>query len=214
MASTQFSETPGFFGIIFGVALSLLAGALLAAAHLVAKPVEVLTVEPKQPEAGVVYFVRGVKGGDWERKVAAMNNSGVTVRFSEGELNSWAERVFAQQLISAKGGATPEREAEAKAMASNLNLRLVGEDLQIGLVMDRAFGAADAKLVVQTRGSFVRGVQGWGFRPESGYVGALPLHKIPGALALTRTYFAKFTPDLSKAESIVVGDGVFAVRMQ
>jgi hypothetical protein len=214
MASTQFPPNPGFFGIIFGVTLSLLAGALLAAAHLVAKPVEVLTVEPKEPEAGVVYFVRGVKGGDWERKVAAMDNSGVTVRFSEGELTSWAERLFAQHLMSAKAWGALKAEAEAEAMASNLNLRLVGEDVQVGLVLDRMIGAADAKLVVQTRGAFVRGQQGWGYRPETGYVGALPLHKIPGALALSSSYFTKMTPDLSRAESIAVSDGVFVVRMQ
>jgi len=213
MAFSHHSSTPGFFGIIFGISLSVLAGALLAAAHLAAKPVEVLTAEPKQPEPGVVYFVRGVKGGDWERKVAALNNSGSLVRFSEGELNSWAERLFEQYLIKTMSNGTPEGNAAAKGMADSLNLRLLGEDLQVGLVLDRAVGSVGSKLVVQARGQFTKGVLGWGYLPESGYVGALPLHKIPGALGLVTLYISMVAPELTRADLIAVGEGAFAVRM-
>jgi hypothetical protein len=213
MASTRFPTSPGFFGILFGASLSIFAGALLAAAHLVAKPVEVLTVEPKEREPGVVYFVSGVKGGDWERKVAMLSNPGATVRFSEGELNGWAERLFEQQLLKTKSDGTTESEAALKDAARSLNLRLVGEELQIGLVRERAIGPTGSKLVVQMRGGFAKGAFGWGYNPEVGYVGALPLHKIPGALALARTYFPKWVPELTKADSVGVGEGVFVVRM-
>jgi len=213
MASNSHPTSPGFFGIFFGVSLSVLAGALLAAAHLVAKPVEVLTVEPKEPEPGVVYFVRGVKGGDWERKVTALENSRGVVRFSEGELNSWTERVFEQNLLNEKTSDVPEARAAAKAMAKGLNLRLVGEELQVGLVLDRLVGAEGSTLVVQARGTFTKSVLGWGYRPQVGYVGALPLHKIPGALTLMAVFLSNAVPDLSGADSITVGEGVFAVRM-
>lgn len=211
MASTRFPTTPGFFGIFFGISLSILAGALLAAAHLAAKPVEVTTIEPKTPEPGMVYFVSGVRGGDWERKVAALNSTGATVRFSEGELNGWAERLFEQYLLKSKSGGIPE--AEAKAMARSLNLRLDGEQLQVGLVLDRAYGPQGSQLVVQMRGGFERNSSGWGYRPEVGYVGSLPLHKIPGALTVARGFFHNLAPELAKADSITVGEGVFAVRM-
>lgn len=213
MASDRFPTTPGFFGIIFGVSLSILAGALLAAAHLIAKPVEVLTVEPKEPEPGVVYFVSGVKGGDWERKVAALSTPGATVRFSEGELNGWAERLFEQYRLKTKSDGTPEAEAEAKEMARSVNLRFVGDELQVGFVMDRAIGAEGSKLVIQLRGRFEKGSAGLGYAPTVGYVGALPLHKIPGVLGLARSYFHKWAPELSDVSSAEVSEGVLVVSV-
>lgn len=215
MASTRYPTTPGFFGILFGVSLSILAGALLAAAHLVAKPVEVMAIEPKEREAGTIYFVNGVRGGDWERKVAVLNSTGASARLSEGELNGWAERLFEQYWLKLKSGGTPEAEAEAeaKAIASNFNLRLVGEELQVGLVLDRAYGPEGSKLVVQARGGFERNTFGWGYRPEVAYVGHLPVHKIPGALNVARNFLRNLAPELAKADSIAVGGGVFAVRM-
>lgn len=213
MVSTRYAPAPGFFGIFFGVSLSLLAGALLAAAHLIAKPVEVLTVEPKEREPGQIYFVRGVKGGDWERKVATLNNTNATVRFSEGELNSWAESIFEAQLIRSKSDGTQAKEMEMKAIARGLNLRFVDSELQAGLVLERAVGQQGSLLVLQMRGGFSKGPFGWAYRPVTGYFGSLPLHKVPGAITLMRTYFQGWAPELAKAESIELGDGVLAVRM-
>ncbi len=210
MASSDFAPSPGFFGIFFGVTLSVLAGAVLAAVHLAAKPVEVVTVEPQEREPGVVYFVSGVKGGDWERQVDGLARAGMTVRFSEGELNGWAERVFADYL---KGQSAGRTELEAREMARSLNLRIVGNQLQVGVVWDHPGGVKGEKSAVQFRGGFAKSAFGWGYRPTEGYAGALPLHKIPGALTLARAYFPRWMPDLVSAESIEVGGGVLAVRM-
>lgn len=212
MASDRFPPTPGFFGILCGVSLSILAGALLAAAHLIAKPVEVLTAEPKEREPGTVYFITGVRGGDWETKVATLSNPGARVRFSEGELNGWGERLFERYRLKSSDG-TPEGEAEAKALARGLNLRFVEEDLQVGFSMDRLIGSPENKLVVQMLGRFEDSSSGWGYVPTTGYLGSLPLHKVPGALAVARSYFKKWAPELAKASSVAVNDGVLVVTM-
>jgi hypothetical protein len=214
MVTHKFPPVPGFFSIVFGALLSMLLGAVLACFHLMATPVQVLAADPKEPEAGKVYFVRTAKGGDWERKVAQLKNSntGLVVRFSDAELSGWAGKLFEQFML--ERDKNPDgREARAKEAGSMASARIAGEQVQAGIVLHRRGALVAETFVLQARGGFSRGPFGWRFDPDEVYVGSLPLHKLPAVGLLLRTSMQSWKNELRDADSITIEKGVLAVQM-
>lgn len=214
MATHKIPPVPGFFSIVFGALFSMFLGAVLAALHLALTPVEVLAAEPKEPEQGKVYFVSTAKGGDWERKVAQLQNSsaGLVVRFNDAELSGWAGKIFEQFMLE-RDKNEDGREARAKEAGRMASARIAGEQVQAGIVLERKGALLAETFVLQARGGFSRGPFGWRFDPNEVYAGSLPLHKLPAFGLVLRTSLQSWKNDLREADSIVIDKGVLAVRM-
>lgn len=169
---------PGFFEIIFGVVLSLTLGVLLAALHLVFKPVEVVAKPPETAVAGQVYFLEGSvnssKSRQWMRKRQMLaDGASADVTFSEEELNAWMASVTPQPQ---KGtAATPE----ALFAPERVNFRIHDGVMQVGLLGKLSVLGMQRDMVFQTRGKFVKSDNGYVFAADELYLGSLPAHMLP-----------------------------------
>ena len=170
---------PGLFEITLGVLLSLVLGVLLAALHLIFKPVTVVADKlPDTVERGDVYFVEGSTNSSKARQVARkrqmlIDGGSAEVMFNEDELNSWIAT------------ATEKAEAGAGAVAGiyepeRINFRVRDSQLQIGLLGKLKTMGINQDLVFQTRGSFVASPEGFRFTADEFYIGSLPTHVVPG----------------------------------
>lgn len=217
MAITLDRKSPGLFEILFGVVLSLVLGALLAGVFYISKPVEVVTVLPKEPKDGVRYFVEGAAGAGstWERKAAMVEAGGGEVSFTESELNAWSNASFETAKVDEAAKAET-----AMLIMGKPNFRIAGASLQVGLVNQLVFFGMEKKIVLQSKGSFTRKANGWVFAPEEIFLGGLPLHKMP---ALAEVLISRLTPAsqipvsvkkvLAEANAIVVTKDGVAVGM-
>lgn len=174
--SSPNASGPGIFSIVFGAIFSLVLGAVLATVHLIARPVEVVDAAVKEPEAGKLYFVQGATGGGgWQRKSDLLKAPGGAAAFTESDLNGWSAQTFAP----------PKKEKEekpAELITPGLpNFRFDGEELQVGVVSQLEVSGVKYALVLQAKGGFERGGEGWRFVPSQLYLNSLPLHKVPGA---------------------------------
>ena len=221
MAKSLDQQSPGIAGVIIGATLSIVLGALLAGIHLIFKPVEIVKALPKEPVDGVRYYVEGggaaAAGKAWERKAEALATGRGEVGFAEGDLNAWAQATFKT---------TPEAE-EAKKAATFLlapgtpNLRLVGGELQLGVVTELVYFGTITPLVVQAHGGFEQDAAGWRYAPKEVYLGYFPLHRIPALLGLVAARVGaegNLPPEvatvLTRATAITVTPEEFVVRMQ
>ena len=217
MAITLDRKSPGLFEILFGLVLSLVLGALLAVLFYASKPVEVVTVLPKEPVDGVRYYVEGVAGAgaSWERKAAMLEAGGGEVAFTEAELNAWSNASFETAKVDEAAKADT-----AMIIVGKPNFRIAGSELQVGVVNQLVFFGMERKLVLQSKGAFTRGTNGWAFVPEEIFLGGLPLHKVP---ALAEVLTSRLTPAaqipasvkkvLAEATAIVVTKDAVAVGM-
>ncbi len=221
MAKSLDQKAPTLAGVIIGAALSILLGVLVALLHLIFKPVEILKAAPKEPVAGVRYYIEGggaaAAGKAWERKAEALAGGRGEVGFAEGDLNAWAQETFKT---------TPEAE-EAKKTATFLlapgtpNLRLVGSELQIGVVADLIYFGTVNQLVFQARGGFEADGTGWRYAPEEVYLGCFPLHRVPPLLALVAGRFGagdRLPPEvatvLAQATALTITADELVVRLR
>ncbi len=220
---------PGFFEISLGVVLSIVLGVALAAVYLVLKPVEVVKELPKEPVIGAVYFVQGAidsnKSRQWMRKRQMLSEGGTAdIIFSEEELNAWIASVVPQAASKAKSKtATPDPAAVTKPepagpflLLDRPNFRIRDNVLQLGLPATlNAFGVS-LPLVLQTRGHFAQGANGYVFVADELYVGSLPTQRVPGLkdLIVQRMLVSVEIPDdlrtaWSKLSLVAVeGDGL------
>jgi hypothetical protein len=165
------------FEIVFGVLLSVTLGVLLAAVHLVFKPVEVVNKPPEDVVAGQVYLIEGATNGSvarqWVRKRQMLaDGSSANVTFNEEELNAWMASV------------TPQGQKEAAATMQiytpeRVNFRIRDSILQAGVLGKLDVAGIEREMVLQTRGKFVKGAEGFKFTADEFYVGSLPVHMIP-----------------------------------
>jgi hypothetical protein len=170
---------PGMFEIVFGVILSLVLGVLLAALHLVFKPVEVAKKPPESPTPGQVYMIEGSvnsgKARQWTRKRQMLaDGAAADVTFNEEELNAWMASATPQPQKGAL------ESADATYIPEKVNFRIQGGVLQVGLLGKVVLLGMNRDLVFHTRGTFVEGGGGYEFSAEELYVGSLPTHKVPG----------------------------------
>lgn len=168
---------PGLIEITLGVLLSLTLGILLAALHLIFKPVEVVAKAPDDAVPGQVYFVEGAvnssKARQWTRKRQMLaDGASADVTFSEEELNAWMASVAPQPQKDAPpaGMFTPEK----------VNFRINDNVIQIGLLGKVTALDISREVVFQTRGKFVKADEGFTFVPDELYIGSLPVHAVQG----------------------------------
>jgi hypothetical protein len=108
---------PSWAEVLIGAGLSLVLGVVLAVAHLVLKPVTIVSELPKSPVAGEVYFLEGStdtnKGNTWLRKRQAFLD-GQSIDLTEEELNT----AVANPIEKPKGGAGQPAPAATPAPAN------------------------------------------------------------------------------------------------
>ncbi len=203
---------PGLFEITLGVVLSIVLGVVLAGVHLVFKPVETVKETPKEPVAGTVYYLEGStdtnKAKQWTRKRQMLVEAGpADVSFSEEELNAWIASVMPQAKAKsapvAKPATPPKIDAakdEAKGFSivpDRPNFRIHNGVLQVGIPSTINFFGTSIPMVVQARGHFSQGINGFIFYADELYIGSLPAQRVPGLkdFLIRRAIAAQNIPD-------------------
>jgi hypothetical protein len=163
------------FEVTLGALMGIGLGVALAALYLMLKPVEVLTKPPETVGASDVYFVKGevnsTKSRQWSRKQQLLAAGGTAdVVFNEEELNAWVASATAKAPADPTKLVTPEW----------VNFRIRDGVMQIGI--GGKFDAFELThpFVIQARGKFVKGANGFEFTADELYIGSLPTHRVPG----------------------------------
>jgi hypothetical protein len=161
-------------------------GALLAAACLVFRPVEIVAPPPafSGREAGRVYYVTGsrdrAKGVRWMLKRQQLfEGTAREVVFNEDELNLW----FAWEPV---GAPLPAHGARGEWVeVQGIDFRIADGALCVGLPSKVAAGPRRVPVLIQARGGFARRDDGLVmYAPDEIWVGAFPLHRVPWATQL------------------------------
>ena len=173
---------PSWTEVIFGAVLSVALGAVLAAAYLVFKPVTQVKELPKEPVAGMVYYIEGSHDSAKARRVAAKQKiflQGGSVSLVEDELNIAAM----PPTPTAAPGKAPALAPEPTEFLSSgaLNFRIRDDALQISLPVrvKYALVGLDTTFLVQTRGTFTRQGETFVYVPETIYLGSCPIQRLP-----------------------------------
>ncbi len=172
---------PGLFEITLGVVLSVALGVLLAAVHLIFKPVEVVAKPADAIEPGRVYVVDGAvnssKARQWTRKrqILAEGNT-AEVTFTEEELNAW---VASAAPTNPKGAPAAAAGPEPLFAPDRVNFRIADGVLQVALLGKFSLFGITQDMVFHTRGKFVEGAAGFEFTADELYLGSLPTHIVP-----------------------------------
>jgi hypothetical protein len=202
------AHEPGWGEVIVGVVLSVALGAVLGVLALVVKPVIQAKELPKDPVAGATYYLEGSRDAAKAKQAAAKRKSfvlGGSVAVIEDEINSFITPTAPPPPPAAKpkpGEKAPPAAAAPAASADTLaiggpNFRIRDGVVQIGVTVTVNLLGIAQPLVAVARGSFVKRGEEFAFVPETFYVGALPVHRLPFAADyLTRKFFnAKSVPE-------------------
>lgn len=192
------NHEPGWGEVILGAALSVVLGVVLGAVSLIFKPVEVVKEPPKEPVAGMTYFVEGArdtakaKQAAAKRKAFAQGSSGV-YSIVEDEINVLAGPATPAATPAASAKAKPgEKAAPAPAAAAPAapaenvtagtpNFRIRTGTIQIGFPVTLSAMGAEFKVMVQAQGNFVKKDAMYVFQPDSMLVGSCPVQRLPYA---------------------------------
>jgi hypothetical protein len=188
---------PSWTEVTIGALLSVVVGAMLAAAWLVLKPVETVRELPKEPTKGVVYYIEGsansTQGRLWQRKQQAFM-AGQTVSLNEQELNSAVKTLTAE---SAK--AAPADSAQPDMItAGTVNFRIADGLLQMAAPVDlNIYGLFQSKVQIIAQGTFERSGEKYAFSPTKLYVGSCRVDRLPvvGGLILNKLWAAAALPE-------------------
>jgi hypothetical protein len=175
------ADGPGWFEVIFGAALSILLGVVLAAAFLVFKPVTIVQELPKVPVAKMVYYLEGSRNSLKTREVGAkrklLGQAGSIV-FNEEELNAIV--IPPPPPPTPKKMELPQPATSVRSITpGNPNFRIKDNILQIAVPVQLNAFEMEYKLIVQTRGAFSKDGEIVVFRPGELYVGSCPLEQFP-----------------------------------
>lgn len=200
---------PGWGEVILGAVLSVILGAALGLVALVFRPVEVVKEEPKEPVAGMTYFIQGsrdlnkAKAAAAKRKSFAQGASG-TLSVSEDELNVLAgpptpmgptpPPKAGEKAKPAAPGAKPEVAATEGVNTGTPNFRIRAGGVQVGIPVSINTLGADLKVIVHSKGNFVKKGDVFVYEPETFYIGSCPVHRLPyGVAYVTKKIFATQT---------------------
>ena len=166
---------PGLFEVTLGALLGISLGVALGAVYLALKPVTLLTKPPESTVSEGVYLLQGAssssKARQWSRKHQLLSEgSAADVLFSEEELNAWVASATAKAPADSSKLVTPEW----------VNFRINGGLMQIAVMGKLSALELTHSLVIQARGKFVPGANGFEFIANEFYIGSLPLHTVPG----------------------------------
>jgi hypothetical protein len=174
-------DGPGWVEVIFGAALSLLLGVVLAVVFLVFKPVTMAKEMPKEPAENTVYYVEGTREGSKIREVSAKRRlmaEGRSVVLNEDELNTL---VMPPNLPpQPKKMELPQPEQDPDMIVPGLpNFRVRDNVMQIGVPVELNAYEMKHKIVLQTRGAFAKSGESVIFQPADLYIGSCPLGRLP-----------------------------------
>lgn len=180
---------------LFTGGITLILGALLAALHLAARPVEKVSALPATPDRAKVYFVAGeAKDADsqrWLRKrQQLLDGPSGEIKVTESDLNVWAQSTFDKVKPDSSFVFVP----------GVPNFRIKDGTLHISLEGDLHLMGLVRPLLVQASGKF----SGKNFAPDEIYIGALPASRIPGLVGKVKEKIDAAFPspaDLSSAWS-------------
>ena len=177
------ADGPGWIEVIFGAILSLALGVVLAALFLVFKPTTTVKELPKEPVAGMIYYIEGTKDSSKARELGSKRRQlvqGTTVVFNEDELNTLA--VPPAAAPAAKKMELPQPVA-AKEMVSagNPNFRIRNDLMQIAIPVTLNVYETEFKVILQGRGKFAKDGETVIFDPAELYIGSCPLDRLPAA---------------------------------
>ena len=191
---------PSWAEVLIGAGLSLVLGVVLAATHLILKPVTPSREMPKSPVTGSVYFIEGSKdtnrGNTWLRKRQAFLD-GQSIDLTEDELNT----AVATPIEKPKGGAGQPASAAKPAPANDalltpgpVNFRIDGGQLQVGVPVK--VNLLDATVIVQATGGIVKKGDTFTFVPKAFYVGSCAVDRLPmvEGLIMGRRFAAQSVP--------------------
>ncbi|MCC5025320.1 MAG: hypothetical protein J6386_22190 [Candidatus Synoicihabitans palmerolidicus] len=179
--------------VTFGAVLSVLLGAVLAAGYLIAQPVETVRSLPKEPDSDAVYYVKGsaksAMGRQWLRKKQMLVEGGaVEIELSEDELNTW---------MSSSEMKPDAEEVTGFVTAKGINFRVNEGIMQIGLPCALSLPGFARDVVVQAKGGFEKGNDGYAFVPQSLMIGKLAMDRVPvvGGFVAKRLMAAQEVPE-------------------
>ena len=187
---------PGWSGVILGVALSVALGVIVGAAVLVFKPVVVVKERPKEPAAGVTYFIEGARDSNKAKQAAAKwkalaQGAAGTFAFTEDELNTLiapaTPAAAAKAKLGEKGAPLPATGELLKAGTPNFRIR--DGVVQIGFPVTVSALGADVTVIVQAQGVFAKKGDGFAFEPDTLTVGSCPVQRLPYAPTYARNKF-------------------------
>jgi hypothetical protein len=218
-------QGPGWGEVILGAALSLALGAGLGATLLVLRPVKVVKEEPKEREPGAVYYIEGSRDAAKGKMSLAKRRAfleGQTVTITEDEINAMLAPPPAAPKADAKGKAPEKAPEPAKGngyvSAGTPTVRLHGGQLQVGVPV--TIELLGQKVIVQAKGGFVRGSQGFEFDPESILVGSLPIERLPVVAGIVRGKFLSldvmpddFRANWTKLSAVAVEGNALKLQM-
>lgn len=164
---------PSTSEVVLGATLSLLLGAVLASAYLIAKPVETVRMIPEETVHNQVYYIAGAKsGGDqWLRKKQMfIEGESMEIELSENELNKW--------IASTK--VKPET-TESVPMVSlrEVNFRIIDDKLQVGIPTDISLPMFKRSVIIQAQGHYEVSGGRFQFNLDKLMVGSLAVHRLP-----------------------------------
>ncbi len=207
---------PSWVEVVLGALISLVLGVLIGAALLVFRPVTIVKEMPKEDARvpGAVYFVEGSRETNKGREAPAKRKAfaeGQTVTLIEDELNVLVGPATSFAAAGAPGAPTapptpkaPEKKdgkagaAEAATddmiFAGTPNFRLRENVMQVGIPVTVNVLGMSEKLVVQTRGGFVKRGDVFVYEPGEFYVGSLPVTRLPMVADYARKKFLSSQP--------------------
>lgn len=204
---------PGWIEVIFGALLSLLLGIVLGAVLMIFKPATVVRELPKEADRDpkAVYYVEGShdatkgRGAQAKRKAFA---EGQSVSLIEDELNALVAPVGptapkpAPKPVKPGEKAAPPAEGSEELVATGApNFRVRDGSLQFAVPVTVNVLGLSQKVIVQTRGGFVKKGDLFIFEPDTFYAGSCPLQRLPMVVDYVRKKFvaSQQIPDDLKA---------------
>jgi hypothetical protein len=196
---------PSMNEVLIGAALSLILGAVVAAASLMATPVKIVRSVPQVPEEKAVYYAEGTKeaerGKQWLRK-KQLFLEGSTVSLNEDELNAWisAEIGTSSAPVQPVGERKTAQAAQAPAapliQVGTPNFRVRQGVMQVGCraTLNLDWFALSVPLIAQASGRFERRDGQFVLVADQCYVGSFPVHKVPGLDQLTIDFLMSRVP--------------------
>ncbi len=172
-AASNIRRGPGTGEIVVGGILSVLLGALLASAYLVARPLKVVKAIPDELEPGAVYFIEGKKDFEASRRWMFKREvfvQGQSVEVTEGELNFWIASVYPQAASDAPG--------DAMVSVGTPHFRIESDELKAGALCRLNLFGLVREIAVQSAGGFVKEGERFVFRPRELRVGGLAVHRL------------------------------------
>jgi hypothetical protein len=201
---------PGWAEVTLGAVLAVALGVALAAAYFVFKPVVRVKELPKEPVAGMVYYIEGSRENSNARRLAAKEKlfvRGGSVVVNEDELNTAANPVAAPAPPAAPTAPTTGPAPEVPAVSlqpgpPSFRIRDGVMQITVPVRLRADLAYLDQTVLVQMKGTFVRQGDTFAFVPKTASVGSCPVERLPMAMNFVVRKFLYSQPipeDIAKA---------------